>query len=88
MKQIYRSIFASIIQFLKYKSFEKIHITSSLLYLYYMYICSSYNLVAMNKYTTNKDESEILPNLLGLLTAEDIAASEFEGFLYAEFSRR
>ena len=49
-----------------------------------MYICSSYNLVAMNKYTTNKDESEILPNLLGLLTAEDIAASEFEGFLYAE----
>ena len=38
----------------------------------------------MHKYTTNKDESEILPNLLGLLTAEDIAASEFEGFLYAE----
>lgn len=38
----------------------------------------------MNKYTTNKDESEISPNLLGLKKAEDIAISEFEGFVYAE----
>ena len=38
----------------------------------------------MNKYTTNKGESEILPNLLGLKSTEDMTMSEFEGFLYGE----
>lgn len=42
----------------------------------------------MNKYTTNKGESEILPNLLGLKCTEDITLSEFEGFLYAELNKR
>ena len=36
------------------------------------------------KYQTPDSQSEILPNILGLSTAEDIALSEFEGFLKAE----
>jgi len=36
------------------------------------------------KYETPKDQSEILPNLLGLKKPEDIALAEFEGFLRAE----
>ena len=36
------------------------------------------------KYQTPNNQSEILPNLLGLKSAEDIALSEFEGFLKAE----
>ena len=36
------------------------------------------------KYEIPKSQSEILPNLLGLTNAEDIALSEFEGFLKAE----
>lgn len=42
----------------------------------------------MNKYTTNKGESEILLNLLGLKNTEDITISEFEGFLYGELNKR
>lgn len=38
----------------------------------------------MDKYTTNEAESEILPNLLGLTNIEEIAETEFEGFLTAE----
>lgn len=38
----------------------------------------------MDKYTTNRDESEILPNLKDLTTQEEIAEAEFEGFLTAE----
>jgi cell filamentation protein len=36
------------------------------------------------KYQTPQSQSDILPNLLGLKLAEDIALSEFEGFLKAE----
>jgi len=36
------------------------------------------------KYETPKNQSEILPNLLNLKLAEEIALSEFEGFLKAE----
>jgi cell filamentation protein len=36
------------------------------------------------KYKLPNNESEILPNLLGLKSAEDIGLSEFEGFLKAE----
>ncbi len=36
------------------------------------------------KYQTPNNQSEILPNLLGLKSVEDIALSEFEGFLKAE----
>jgi len=36
------------------------------------------------KYNVPNNESEILPNRLGLKTAEDIGISEFEGFLKAE----
>ena len=36
------------------------------------------------KYNVPNNESEILPNLLGLKTTEDIGLSEFEGFLKAE----
>lgn len=38
----------------------------------------------MDKYTTNGEESEQLPNLLGLTRQEEIAEAEFEGFLTAE----
>lgn len=38
----------------------------------------------MDRYTTNESEREILPNLLGLSTQEEIAEAEFEGFLTAE----
>lgn len=38
----------------------------------------------MYKYTTNESECEILPNLLGITSQEDIAEAEFEGFLTAE----
>lgn len=44
-----------------------------------IYLCLNFM-----KYETPKDQSEILPNLLGLGSAEDIALSEFEGFLKAE----
>jgi len=36
------------------------------------------------KYDSPNSQSEILPNLLGLTTAEEIGLSEFEGFLRAE----
>jgi cell filamentation protein len=36
------------------------------------------------KYETLNSQSEVLPNLLGLKTVEDIAMSEFEGFLKSE----
>jgi cell filamentation protein len=36
------------------------------------------------KYNVPNNESEILPNLLGLTTAGEIGLSEFEGFLKAE----
>jgi cell filamentation protein len=36
------------------------------------------------KYNTPAEQTEILPNLLGLQTKEDIGLSEFEGFLQAE----
>ncbi len=36
------------------------------------------------KYQLPKNESTILPNLLGLTSAKDIALAEFEGFLKAE----
>ena len=38
----------------------------------------------MDKYTTNEAENELLPNLLGLTSREEIAEAEFEGFLTAE----
>lgn len=37
-----------------------------------------------DRYITNEDESQALPNLLGLTDAEKIAEVEFEGFLMAE----
>lgn len=42
------------------------------------------------KYEVPHDESEILPNKLGLKNLEEIAVSEFEGFLQAEiiFNRK
>ena len=40
----------------------------------------------MNRYDTNREESQCLPNLLGLTSAEEIAAAEFEGFLTAEIT--
>jgi|GEM_PF-3196470 len=36
------------------------------------------------KYEMPNDQGEILPNLLGLNTAEEIALAEFEGFLKTE----
>ena len=36
------------------------------------------------KYNVPNNQSEILPNLLGLTTANEIGLSEFEGFLKAE----
>ncbi len=36
------------------------------------------------KYTTPDDQNEILPNLLGLKSYDEIVESEFEGFLKAE----
>lgn len=36
------------------------------------------------KYQTPSHQAEILPNILGLKTAEEIALSEFEGFLKTE----
>ena len=36
------------------------------------------------KYKTPDSQNEILPNLLGLISAKDVAYSEFEGFLKAE----
>ena len=36
------------------------------------------------KYNVPNNESEVLPNLLGLTTANEIGLSEFEGFLKAE----
>jgi cell filamentation protein len=36
------------------------------------------------KYETPNNQSEVLPNLLGLKTVDDVALSEFEGFLKAE----
>lgn len=38
----------------------------------------------MNRYSTNGEEGEILPNLLGLTDEEAIHNAEFEGFLTAE----
>lgn len=38
----------------------------------------------MSKYRLQKNESEILPNLLGLNSKEEIDRAEFEGFLFAE----
>lgn len=38
----------------------------------------------MSRYTTNEEESQCLPNLLGLRNTEEIAEAEFEGFLMAE----
>ncbi|WP_223854911.1 Fic family protein [Bacteroides sp. GM023] len=38
----------------------------------------------MSKYEVNQNESDILPNLLHLTNAEDIALAELEGFMYAE----
>ena len=39
----------------------------------------------INKYTisSNEEEGEVLPNLLGLITAEEIAEAEFLGFVEA-----
>lgn len=37
-----------------------------------------------DRYVTNEEERQILPNLLGLTDAEEIAEVEFEGFLMAE----
>jgi len=36
------------------------------------------------KYQIPNNQAEILPNILGLKTAKEIALSEFEGFLKAE----
>jgi cell filamentation protein len=36
------------------------------------------------KYKSPDSEDELLPNLLGLVTQEEIGLSEFEGFLKAE----
>lgn len=38
----------------------------------------------MSRYTTNEEESQCLPNLLGLTNPALIAEAEFEGFLMAE----
>lgn len=38
------------------------------------------------KYKSPDSEDELLPNLLGLVTQEEIGLSEFEGFLKAEIS--
>lgn len=38
------------------------------------------------KYDSANNQSEILPNLLGLKTVEEIGLSEFEGFLSAEIA--
>ena len=38
----------------------------------------------MNRYTTNGEEGEILPNLLGITDEETLHNAEFEGFLIAE----
>ena len=38
----------------------------------------------MSKYNAPNNENEILPNLLGLKSSDEIAMSEFEGFLKAE----
>lgn len=38
----------------------------------------------MSRYTTNEEEKQCLPNLLGLTNPEEIAEAEFEGFLMAE----
>lgn len=38
----------------------------------------------MNRYITNEEESQCLPNLQGLTQADEIAEAEFEGFLMAE----
>lgn len=38
----------------------------------------------MSRYTTNEEESQCLPNLLGLRNSEEITEAEFEGFLMAE----
>ena len=38
----------------------------------------------MNRYTTNGEEGEILPNLLGITDDETLHNAEFEGFLMAE----
>ena len=38
----------------------------------------------MNRYTTNGEEGEILPNLLGITDEETLHKAEFEGFLMAE----
>ena len=38
----------------------------------------------MNRYTTNGEEGEILPNLLGITDEETLHNAEFEGFLMAE----
>lgn len=40
----------------------------------------------MDKYVSNQDESEMLPNLLHLIDREAIGQSEFEGFLLAELT--
>ena len=41
----------------------------------------------MSKYNAPNNENEILPNLLGLKSSDEIAMSEFEGFLKAEIQR-
>lgn len=38
----------------------------------------------MDRYTTNEEESQEFPNLLGLTDKKEIAEAEFEGFLMAE----
>lgn len=38
----------------------------------------------MSRYITNENEQEILPNLSGFTTRDEIAEAEFEGFLMAE----
>jgi cell filamentation protein len=40
----------------------------------------------VGKYLSNRDESELLPNLLKLTDKESIEQSEFEGFLLAELT--
>ena len=38
----------------------------------------------MSRYTTNEEEKQLYPNLLGLTSPAEIAEAEFEGFLLAE----
>ncbi len=38
----------------------------------------------MSRYTTNEEEKQLYPNLRGLTSPEEIAETEFEGFLLAE----